>query len=93
MNTHVQRRTERPAAAMLTGQVLCMLGMATYAVLLPLLQKEWALSNAQSGLIGSGFFLGYISTVTLWSTLTDRMDGVLVVMTRTHDIASKPVSM
>lgn len=60
---------------MLTGQVLCMLGMATYAVLLPLLQKEWALSNAQSGLIGSGFFLGYISTVTLWSTLTDRMDA------------------
>lgn len=60
---------------MLTGQVLCMLGMATYAVLLPVLQKEWQLSNAQSGLIGSGFFLGYISTVTFWSTLTDRMDA------------------
>ncbi len=60
---------------MLTGQVLCMLGMSTYAVLLPLLQKQWGLSNAESGLIGSGFYLGYISTVTFWSTLTDRMDA------------------
>jgi MFS family permease len=75
MNDQLHSRPERPAAAMLTGQVLCMLGMATYAVLLPLLKKEWALSNAESGLVGSGFFLGYISTVTLWSTLTDRMDA------------------
>ena len=48
---------------MLAGQVLCMLGMASYTVLLPALQREWALSNAGSGLIGSGFFLGYICTV------------------------------
>jgi len=60
---------------MLTGQVLSMLGMSTYAVLLPLLQQQWGMSNAQAGLIGSGFFLGYICTVTFWSTLTDRMDA------------------
>lgn len=60
---------------MLTGQVLCMLGMSTWAVLLPLLRQAWGLTNAQAGLIGSGFFLGYISTVSLWSTLTDRIDA------------------
>jgi MFS family permease len=60
---------------MLTGQVLCMLGMSTWAVLLPRLQRDWGLSNAQAGLIGSAFFLGYISTVSLWSTLTDRVDA------------------
>ncbi len=68
-------RAERPAAAMLTGQVLSMLGMSTYAVLLPLLQRQWGMSNSEAGLIGSGFFLGYICTVTFWSTLTDRMDA------------------
>ncbi len=60
---------------MLTGQVLSMLGMSTYAVLLPLLQRQWGMSNSEAGLIGSGFFLGYICTVTFWSTLTDRMDA------------------
>ncbi|MBC7378918.1 MAG: MFS transporter, partial [Burkholderiaceae bacterium] len=73
-------RPERAATAMLAGQVLCMLGMASYTVLLPTLQREWALSNAGSGLIGSGFFLGYISTVTFWSTLTDRMDARRIYM-------------
>jgi MFS family permease len=66
---------------MLAGQVLCMLGMASYTVLLPTLQREWSLSNAGSGLIGSGFFLGYICTVTFWSTLTDRMDARRIYMT------------
>ncbi|MBC7436353.1 MAG: MFS transporter [Bdellovibrionales bacterium] len=72
---------QRAATAMLAGQVLCMLGMASYTVLLPTLQREWALSNAGSGLIGSGFFLGYICTVTFWSTLTDRMDARRIYMT------------
>jgi MFS family permease len=66
---------------MLAGQVLCMLGMASYTVLLPTLQREWALSNSGAGLIGSGFFLGYICTVTFWSTLTDRMDARRIYMT------------
>jgi MFS family permease len=52
-----------------------MLGFATYAALLPELRDLWRLSNAEAGLIGSAFFLGYISTVSWWTALTDRIDG------------------
>jgi MFS family permease len=52
-----------------------MLGFATYAALLPELRDLWQLSNAEAGLIGSAFFVGYISTVSYWTALTDRADG------------------
>jgi MFS family permease len=52
-----------------------MLGFATFAALLPELRDLWALSNAEAGLIGSAFFVGYIATVSYWTALTDRRDG------------------
>lgn len=52
-----------------------MLGFATFAALLPELSELWQLSNAEAGLIGSAFFLGYIGTVSYWTALTDRTDG------------------
>ena len=52
-----------------------MLGFATYAALLPDLRDLWQLSNAEAGLIGSAFFVGYIATVSYWTALTDRVDG------------------
>ena len=64
------------AAKVLIGaHVLSMLGFATYAALLPELRDHWALSNAQAGLIGSAFFVGYTATVSFWTALTDRVDG------------------
>lgn len=52
-----------------------MMGFATYAALLPELRDLWQLSNAEAGLIGSAFFVGYIATVSYWTALTDRVDG------------------
>ena len=52
-----------------------MLGSQTYAALLPGLRDEWAISNAQAGVIGGMFFAGYIATVSYWTALTDRMDA------------------
>lgn len=52
-----------------------MLGFSTYAALLPELRDEWRLSNAQAGVVGGMFFAGYITTVSLWTALTDRIDG------------------
>jgi MFS family permease len=57
------------------AHVLSMLGFATYAALLPDLRDLWALTNAEAGVIGSAFFLGYIATVSYWTALTDRTDG------------------
>lgn len=64
------------AAYVLIGaHVLSMLGFATFAALLPELRDLWRLTNAEAGLIGSSFFLGYIATVSWWTALTDRTDG------------------
>jgi MFS family permease len=52
-----------------------MLGSFTYAALLPDLRDLWRLSNSEAGLIGGVFFTGYIGTVSLWTALTDRVDG------------------
>src|SRR5688572_13519178 len=52
-----------------------MLGSQTYAALLPELRDEWAISNAQAGVVGGMFFAGYIATVSYWTALTDRVDA------------------
>lgn len=52
-----------------------MVGFSTYAALLPELRDEWHLSNAQAGVVGGMFFAGYVTTVSLWTALTDRIDG------------------
>jgi MFS family permease len=52
-----------------------MLGFSTYAALLPELRDEWSLSNSQAGIVGGVFFAGYVATVSLWTTFTDRMDA------------------
>ena len=52
-----------------------MLGFMTYAALLPELRDGWGISNAQAGIVSGMFFAGYVATVSLWTALTDRVDG------------------
>jgi MFS family permease len=52
-----------------------MLGFSTYAALLPELRDAWRMSNAQAGIVSGMFFAGYIGTVSLWTSLTDRLDA------------------
>jgi MFS family permease len=52
-----------------------MLGFSTYAALLPELRDAWALSNSQAGVVSGMFFAGYVATVSLFTALTDRVDG------------------
>ena len=52
-----------------------MLGFSTYAALLPQLRDAWGMSNAEAGIVSGMFFAGYIGTVSLWTALTDRVDG------------------
>jgi MFS family permease len=65
---------------MLMAQTCALLGFACYAVVLTTLQDEWLLSNLQSGLIASAFFLGYMLTVPLATALTDRVDAKKVYL-------------
>ena len=52
-----------------------MLGFSSYAAALTLLQALWQLSNTEAGLIASGFFMGYMVSVSMWSAMTDRRDA------------------
>jgi MFS family permease len=47
----------------------------TYAVALPVLQKEWAMSATQAGSIASGFQLGYAVSLVVFSGLADRISA------------------
>jgi len=50
-----------------------MLVFLNYAAVLPLVQKEWGLSNSGAGMIFSAYQLGYIFSATLLTYLTDRI--------------------
>ena len=65
---------------MLLAQVGALLGFAAYAVTLTTLQREWGLSNFESGLIASAFFVGYIAVVPFATALTDQMDARRIYM-------------
>jgi len=50
-----------------------MLVFLNYAAVLPLVQREWGLSNSAAGVIFSAYQVGYIASATLLSYLTDRI--------------------
>jgi MFS family permease len=65
----------RVALVMLAAQILSMAGLSTFPALLPQLRALWHLSNSEAGVIGGAFFVGYASSVSYWTALTDRVDG------------------
>jgi MFS family permease len=73
-------QVKRVAIALLTAHILSLMGFSTYAVALTQLQADWGLSNSQAGWIASGFFIGYVATVSTWSSLTDVMDARRIYM-------------
>jgi MFS family permease len=71
---------QAPSAVRLTfimcvAEAFSMTGFAAYTTLLPQLQRQWSLSNAEAGLIGGVFFAGYMAAVPLLTSLTDRIDS------------------
>ena len=52
-----------------------MTGFAAFTSLLPLMQREWSLSNSEAGLIGGVFYAGYMAAVPVLTSLTDRIDS------------------
>jgi len=65
----------RLLALMCAAEILCMAGFATYPALLPMLRASWELSNAAAGLVGGILFLGYVASVPMLTSLTDRFDA------------------
>ena len=59
---------------MVLAMVSGMSAFVTFPALLPTFQQEWALSNTQAGWISGIFFAGYVLTVPILTSLTDRID-------------------
>jgi predicted MFS family arabinose efflux permease len=62
-------------AWMCFAHILSMTGFSAYPTLLPVLQREWSLSNSQAGFIGGALFAGYMVCVPVLTMLTDRVDA------------------
>ena len=60
-------------AAVCASELGTLLVFSNFSALLPLLQKDWGLSNSEAGLIVSFYQFGYIGAVMILATLTDYM--------------------
>jgi len=60
---------------MCVAEVLSMQGFGSYAALLPELRAEWGLSYAWAGWVEGAFQAGYLISVPVLVTLTDRVDA------------------
>lgn len=60
---------------MCVAEILSMTGFAAYTTLLPQLQRLWDLSNSEAGAISGFLFAGYMVSVPVLTSLTDRMDS------------------
>lgn len=60
--------------AMVVAMVAGMSSFVTFPALLPMFQLEWELSNTQAGWISGIFFAGYVISVPILTSLTDRID-------------------
>jgi MFS family permease len=54
------------------AQIFIMLIFESYPAVLPVLQKEWGLSYGDTGWIYSAYQIGFLISVVILSTLTDR---------------------
>lgn len=64
----------RLTLTMCAAEVLSMTGFAAYTTLLPVLQREWGLSNSEAGLVSGIYFAGYVVASPVLTSLTDRHD-------------------
>lgn len=60
-------------------EILGLVGIATFPALLPLFADEWQLSNTQAGWINAVYYGGYMISVPLLVSVTDRLDARRIV--------------
>ena len=71
------------------AEVLGMLGINMFPALLPELQGEWGLGNADAGWITGIYFAGYVIAAPVLTGLTDRVDarGIYLASTALGGVA------
>ena len=71
------RRPQSPVLlilAMCVAEVFGMSAFATFPALIPTFREEWGMSNTAAGWIGGVYFAGYLVSVPVLVSLTDRVD-------------------
>ena len=61
-------------------EILCLIGIATFPALLPVFAEEWRLSNTAAGWINAVYYAGYMISVPLLVSVTDRIDARRIVL-------------
>lgn len=61
--------------------IFIMFVFLNYAAVLPLIRKEWGISNGAAGSIFSAYQIGYIISAVLLTSLTDRYNPKVIFMT------------
>lgn len=76
MNSADRRLTPVGLTVLMCGaEILSMTGFAAYTTLLPVLQREWGLSNSEAGLVSGIYYAGYVMATPILTSLTDRVDS------------------
>jgi MFS family permease len=73
--THSHLTPVRLTLLMCGAEIFSMTGFAAYTTLLPVLQREWALSNSEAGLVSGIYYAGYVMATPILTSLTDRVDS------------------
>jgi MFS family permease len=60
---------------LVTAEVLGMLGISSFAALLPSFSAEWHLSATEAGWISGLYYAGYVAAVPVLTAVTDRIDA------------------
>jgi len=60
--------------AMCAAEVVGMSAFATFPALIPTFRTEWGMNNTAAGWIGGVYFAGYLVSVPVLVSLTDRVD-------------------
>ena len=61
-------------------EVLALIGIATFPALLPTFIGAWRLSNTEAGWITAVYYAGYMISVPVFVSVTDRLDARRVVL-------------
>jgi MFS family permease len=69
----VEGRGLKFALAMCSAEIFGLIGFSTFQALIPTFQSAWQLSNADAGWISGVYFAGYVASVPVLTSLTDRI--------------------
>ena len=67
-------------ATLCAAEVFAMAGFATFSALVPTFLSEWNLTNTEAGWVSGIYYGGYLLSVPILTSLTDRVDSRRILL-------------